>query len=78
MLGKHLDLSSDPPDAAPQVPGMQGRRYVGIHFACCEIYSRIYLNHAETSYTGHCPRCSRKITLRIGPGGTDSRFFTAW
>lgn len=76
MPGEHVDLSSD-----PSVPGNQstgGRRYVGIHFACCDVYSRIYVNREETAYVGHCPRCSRRIMLKIGPGGTDSRFFTAF
>jgi hypothetical protein len=78
MPGEHLDLTSDPVETGQRGSGPQPRRFVGVRFACCEIYSRIYVNREETAYTGHCPRCSRKITLHIGPGGTESRFFTAW
>lgn len=54
-----------------------GRRFVGIHFVCCDVYSRIYINRAGTAYSGYCPRCAKRIDLKIGPGGTDQRFFTA-
>jgi hypothetical protein len=88
MPGDFLDLSSDPDprkraradavrnDESPMQSGT--RRFVGIHFACCDVYSRIYINRQETAYVGHCPRCSKRIELKIGPGGTDSRFFTAY
>jgi hypothetical protein len=49
-----------------------------VRFACCEIYSRVYVNRDLTAYVGHCPRCSKRIELKIGPGGTDARFFTAY
>jgi hypothetical protein len=78
MAGEHLDLSSDPAGAGddPQ-PEARGRRFVGIHFVCCDVYSRVYVNRQETAYVGHCPRCMRKFELKIGPGGTDARFFQA-
>ena len=83
MAGENLDLTSEPrlrsaQDDTPAGPGSTGRRFVGIHFACCDVYSRVYVNRDETAYAGYCPRCSRKISLKIGPGGTDSRFFTAY
>lgn len=84
MAGENLDLTSEPamrPAQDAQQPASNpaaGRRFVGIHFACCDVYSRIYVNREETAYSGHCPRCSRRISLRIGPGGSESRFFTAY
>jgi len=82
--GEHLDLSSDGPtrggepkrDGDSSVPA-GGRKFVGVQFTCCDIYTRVYINREETAYEGHCPRCGKKVHLGIGPGGTDSRFFTA-
>ena len=76
MTGEHLDLNSSPePDSrSPGLP--KARRFLGIHFTCCRVYTRIYINRDETAYVGYCPKCSKRVCLRIGPGGTDSRFFT--
>lgn len=74
MAGENLDLSSDPPES--QEP--MARSFVGIRFACCDVYTRVYINRTATAYEGHCPRCSKRVRLRIGPGGTESRFFTAY
>jgi hypothetical protein len=82
MPGEFLDLTSEAPfGKRPAIAGGNNdtsRPFVGVHFACCDFYSRIYANREGTAYIGHCPRCSRKITFKIGPGGTDSRFFTAY
>jgi hypothetical protein len=76
MAGEKLDLNSDP--QLPPAPKGANRRFVGIHFACCDVYIRIYVNPGETAYVGRCPKCCRKVKIRIGPGGTTSRFFTAY
>lgn len=78
MAGERLDLSSDlteSPSCERQPAG--ARRFVGVHFVCCDVYTRVYLNRDETAYEGNCPRCAKKVRLQIGPAGTDARFFTA-
>jgi hypothetical protein len=81
MAGEHLDLSSGPEgggnERASAAGEGRGRKFVGIHFTCCDVYSRVYVNRQETAYVGHCPRCMRKVELKIGPGGTEARFFRA-
>jgi hypothetical protein len=73
-----LDISSEPgPEPRPGGHGGR-RRFVGIRFACCDVYARVYVNRTETAYEGFCPKCSRRVRIRIGPEGTDCRFFTAY
>ena len=78
MAGENLDLTSETANTArAESSGRAGRRFVGVHFVCCDVYSRVYVNNDETAYVGNCPKCAKRVTLQIGPGGTDARFFTA-
>jgi transcription elongation factor Elf1 len=53
------------------------RKFVGIHFKCCNTYSRVYIDKQESAYKGACPRCGKRVSLQIGEGGTEARFFSA-
>jgi hypothetical protein len=79
MTGRLLDLSSPAPAPPTVVPDArdEASRFLGVHFACCEAYSRVYVNRAGTAYVGHCPRCAKRVEFGIGPDGTSSRFFMA-
>ncbi len=54
-----------------------GKRFIGVTFDCCQVYTRIYINKTETAYEGRCPKCLRKICVNIREGGVDCRFFSA-
>ncbi len=53
------------------------RPYIGMHFKCCNIYTRIYLNQEQTAFTGHCPKCGRPVRIKVAPGGKKAKFWTA-
>ena len=54
-----------------------GRPFISILFECCRVYQRVYLNAARTAFVGWCPRCTRKVQVRVDPRGGDCRFFRA-
>lgn len=55
----------------------QKKRFLGVHFECCNVYRRIYLNKEGNAYEGRCPRCFSEVKAKIGPDGTSTRFFSA-
>ena len=75
--GQRLDLTSDAAPSPQERIDAKEQGFLGIHFACCGVYARVYRNRGGTAYEGRCPRCLSPVTIGIGPGGSDSRFFTA-
>ncbi|MFQ5591721.1 MAG: hypothetical protein ACE5HE_11195 [Phycisphaerae bacterium] len=75
----HLDIEGleTTRDPGCRGGGLRNRPWVGIRFACCSVYARVYRNREGTAYRGRCPRCNRWVTLQVGPDGTDARFFIA-
>ncbi|MCH2160501.1 MAG: hypothetical protein MK085_01370 [Phycisphaerales bacterium] len=70
------------PSNGPDQPGNDSApgprsKFLGIWFDCCRTYGRLKQNVAGTHYRGRCPRCGGQVSARIGPGGTDRRFFKA-
>jgi len=90
MVGENLDISLGHLEgSSPPSPGSwsgtgaanesdAGRRFIGVRFRCCGTYARAYLNKAGTTYQANCPKCSKPIRFKVGPGGTDSRFFEVY
>jgi len=75
-----VELSTDADAAAASkrettAPESSPRSYVGVRFACCDVYVRIYCSPDGKSYRGHCPRCANPVNFVVGPGGTDARTF---
>jgi hypothetical protein len=68
-----LEISSvgggSPPSRSEQRP------FLSVHFACCNVYRRIYRNKQGNRYEGACPRCGRIARFSVGPGGTAQRSF---
>ncbi|MFA6242612.1 MAG: hypothetical protein WC655_16865 [Candidatus Hydrogenedentales bacterium] len=63
--------------AKPDSNAKRERKFIGIHFKCCNVYARVYLNHAGTAYAGHCPKCAAALTVKAAPGGSKRRFWEA-
>ena len=57
------------PRAPPPVAEADSRAFLGVNFACCGVYARIYVHSERNAYLGHCPRCSQPVKIRIEPGG---------
>jgi hypothetical protein len=77
MAGEMFDHCSEP-NQEPDRDDSSRRRFLGVQFNCCNVYSRVYVNRQASAYEGRCPRCARPVTFKIASGGTDSRFFTAY
>ena len=64
-------------EGIPAPPLRPRKAWLGVRFDCCDVYNRVYKNAAGTAYIGRCPKCRRRITVRVGRHGTNERFFRA-
>jgi len=59
----------------PAKPDKAPRPFLGVNFAACRVYGRLYKNREGTAYVGNCPRCGKPVQVAIGAHGTPQRFF---
>ncbi len=60
-----------------KMDGENKKSFLGIMFECCNVYARVYKNKEGTAYVGRCPKCLRRVSVKVGQGGTNQRFFKA-
>jgi hypothetical protein len=80
MAAAAFDIRDNPePDSPGESPGDAAgpRPYIGILFACCGVYARVYRRRNRLVYVGRCPKCLRVVRVRVGRHGTTARFFRA-
>jgi hypothetical protein len=74
-----LDLTSNPStNKSSSQEDKSKRRFIGVRFNCCGVYWRIYINQQGNAYEGHCPKCGKNVKLKVGEGGSNSRFFEVY
>lgn len=56
-------------------PQGEARPWIGVHFVCSNQYVRVHRKVDGSAYLARCPSCGRQVRFRVGPGGTESRFF---
>lgn len=54
------------------------KRFIGVKFDCCQVYTRIYANKDETSFEGRCPKCLRKVSIKTHKKGVNLKWFSAF
>jgi hypothetical protein len=63
----------DTPDESPTA----SRPYIGVLFACCGVYARIYRRPDRKIYQARCPKCLRTVRVRVAKDGINARLFRA-
>ena len=49
--------------------------HINVHFACCNVYLRVYRSADGQAYRARCPKCAKAVNFKVQPGGTDARIF---
>lgn len=74
---KEVPAEGSQEDGSARKSGIAGKKCIYVLFECCGVYCHIYKNKNATAYEGRCPKCLRPISVKIGEGGTNQRFFRA-
>jgi len=48
--------------------------FIGVRFACCNVYSRLYLVHNKKEYSLACPKCGRRAFFVADRNAPPDRF----
>lgn len=73
--GRRLSIQEGSGRPNPTGSGAGGRPWIGVRFLCAGAYVRVPRNKDGTAYLAMCPRCGKTVRFRVGPGGTEQRFF---
>lgn len=52
------------------------RPHINVHFKCCNVYARVYLDAKGGAFAGHCPRCATPVRLEVSDDGDPGRFWS--
>jgi len=75
---QNTEAKNENPSSGADLDNSAKKKFLGLKFTCCGVYSRVYVNRNGTAYEGRCPKCLKPVKLKIGEGGTDSRFFEVY
>ncbi|MBL8888226.1 MAG: hypothetical protein JNK16_16330 [Phycisphaerales bacterium] len=71
MQSGSLDIN----EADGSTPRGPARPFLQVLFRCGPTYVRVYRKKSGEAYDARCPKCGRRVTFRVGPGGSSSRAF---
>jgi len=47
------------------------QRFLGVYFASCNTYGRLYLRSDGKAYLGRCPKCGAPVRVKAARGGAN-------
>lgn len=76
MEREALDLTSEPASGVSGSSRIAGgvRPFVGIHFACCNAYVRVYPASVGQKKVLNCPRCARALHVEFSDAEKGTAF----
>lgn len=78
--GRKIDIVSSAEPGTPtdgQGAHTAALPWIGVHFECCGVYTRISRRPEAKEYEGRCPRCGLPIRVGVGPDGVKTRLLRA-